>query len=458
MDTVEIETRHDTERPAALKPFVWLDEKPATPVFKHIRELKRQETTTELAHRVAGSRALLVNYGLIQHDFPFLREDALIARFPKLKRMTAPKRNAGVRRLIDDWLVENTAFMSKAQAAQTAVNTPIPIGEETTQAFRPPEYGRALVFSLRENAEGMGFRPGHDGLLDVKGVGVAPGVAPDSTDHSNGLLQLGIALLEVVYQQLIEKVFRHAGGLFDTLPIYGVVDLGFDIKWADGRLLPAGLLVRRAHVRQWYAGGFPASRREEVYMFEIELLLRKYGLNSTCWGTTYSVWEEGGEVFTLNKLQRQLVKMKPGAARQLRKHFRISHQPIEIQCANVQLTRDLNTTRPKTTLVDFTHYNVADQFTHPIYTPKHDAVCYRGNLLRLPGDPDFPQPDPRLRIPFYLTGQKGCLWGFPAHGADKKATSLCFALADEFRAGKLSREAVAQYLGTYLDLISRHLD
>lgn len=457
MGTIKPDARHDTERPEALPPFVWLAEKPATPVFKHIRELKRPETSSERAHRVAGARALLVNYALVQHDFPFLREEALLARFPQWKRLAAPKRAAEIRRLIDDWLVDNTAWMSGAQADQTAVNEPIPLGQESALAFRPPEYGRALVFSLRENAAGLGRRPDHDGLLDVKGTGVGPGVTPDPTDHSNGLLQLGIALLEVVYQQLIERVFRHAGGQFDTLPIYGVIDLGFDIKWADGRLIPAGVLVRRAHVRQWYAGGFPASRREETLMFDIELLLRRYGLSSTCWGTTYSVWEAGGEVFNINKLQRKLVKMSPAAARTLRKHFPIGEQPIEIQCANVQLTRDQRDAYPKTTLVDFTHYNVVEHFDHAVYTPKHDAVCHLGHFLLRPGDPGFLQPDPRLRIPFHLSGQKGCLWGFPAHGADKKATSLCFGLAAEFRAGRMTREEVAGYLGAYLELVGGHL-
>lgn len=440
-----------------LIPFEWLPQQPEKPVLKTIQDLKRKETTIERVRRVTSARALLVNYALIQHDFPFLNEGNLTARFPHLLEISPAARMSEIHTIIDNWLVDNTAFVSLAQAGQNEVNSPIPLGEETTLAFRPPEYGRALVFSLAENRKAQGLYPIRRGLLDVKGVGVGPGEKPTSADHSNGLLQLGVALMEVLHQQLIELVFRHAGGPFDTLPNYGVIDLGFDIIFKEGPPIPAGLLVRRAHVRQWHAGGFPDSPLEEEYMMEIELLLRKYGITSICNGTTYSLWEADGEVYYINHLQRKLIKTTPGFAAKLRKLFRISQQPIIIQGANVQLTRDLNTTYPKTTLVDFTHYSIVESFHNTVYSPQNNDLFYVGKYIYTPDHPQYQQVDPMLRIPSEWTDDPGCIWGFPSHRMTKKIRSLCYALAEDFAADKLSREEVSKYLGTYFKLITQHL-
>ena len=457
MGIVEKHPNSPAFTPVLSKSFEWLTEQPNQPLFKHIRELKRRETTKERAYRVAGARAVLVNYALIQHDFSFLRNEALMRRFPDLNGMTAQARKAEIERIIDNWLVENTAYISGAQIDQDHVSTPITLGEEVTFAYRPPDYGRALVFSLVENAKSMGLEPLQGGLLDVKGVGVEPGETPTFEDHSNGLLDLGTALLEVLQQQIMERVFRHAGGEFDTLPNYGVIDLGFSIKWPEGPQTPAGLLVRRAHVRQWDAGGFPSSKREEVYIMEVENILRKYGITSTCYGTTYTIWEANGKAYYINNLQRNLIELTPEALKTLRKWFDISTKPITVQSANVQLTRDLNKTNPKTTLVDFTHYNISEEFTHAIYTPDNKQVVYLGNMISRPGDPSFVQPDPKCRIPYDVSGVRGSIWGLQPKGVDRKIRSLCFNMAAGFSAGMLSKQDVSAYLGTYLELVSGHL-
>jgi hypothetical protein len=53
----------------------------------------------------------------------------------------------------------------------------------------------------------------------------------------------------VLFQSLIDEIFRRAAPWFWTVPVYGVVDLGFDARTRDGERVPAGLLVRRAHRR-----------------------------------------------------------------------------------------------------------------------------------------------------------------------------------------------------------------
>jgi len=199
---------------------------PAGPLLRRIEELAPDGLTPERALQVAGARAALLDRALLEHDFPFLREETHLARF----------------------LVEHAAFVSRPQARQSAVNSPIATTGIETTAYRPPDYGRAFVLPVLRNG-----RPA--GLLDVKGAGVAPRRRPSLAPHASGLMFLGEALREAVYTRLVDAALRHAGLRCRALPVYGVVDLGFDAYLPNGRSLPAGLLVRRAHRRPACSGG-----------------------------------------------------------------------------------------------------------------------------------------------------------------------------------------------------------
>ncbi len=457
MNDIKSGPDYDLAPPTMSKPFEWLVKKPKRPILKQVAEIDREETRSEQAVRVKGAKAVLVNYGLIQHDFPFLRKTALTTQFPGLKNLPAMDQEAEIRRIIDTWLVENTAFVSTAQAAQTVVNTEIPLGEEKTLAFRPPDYGRAMVFSLEENARALGQTPPGSGLLDVKGVGVAPDKTPSADDHSNGLFELGSAFAEILMQQIIERAFRHAGGMFDTLPNYGAIDLGFDIIDGDGGQRHAGLLVRRAHVRQWSAGAFPAGPLEEKYMMEIELLLRKYGITSTCAGTTYTLWESGGQLYFVNKFRREIGQFTADAEQFIRRKFPIAEKPVSIQGTNVQLTRNLDKNPPKTTLVDFTHYEIIDQCCSAVYVSMHNGHLFLGDTILHPDDVGFVHPDPQLAIPFRASGEVGCIWGYPNPLRKSKFMRLCFQIAEDYRAGNISRIDVSLKLGAYLQQLTQHL-
>jgi hypothetical protein len=431
--------------------FQWLAQKLHTPLLTHISEIKRpDETFGERVAPLAKPRIVLVNYGLVQRDFPQLSEASLMRLYPALADLPAPARKALVRDTIDQWLLDNAAFMSIPQAAQTHVNTPIETGEANTLAFRPPDYGRALVFSLEENARGRGEEPDIKGLLDVKGVGVGPGDTPGLQDHSNGLLELGTAILEVLYQQMIEGAFQHDGGQFSTLPIYGVIDCGFEIITPTGGKIPAGLLVRRAHVRQWHAGGFPASELEEDTMMAVELTLRRYGISSVCWGTTYSLWNSGDDTYIINYLQRDPECLGPARAAELKSVFGMNGQPMTVQGINVQLTRELSPHPPRATLVDFTHYGVYDRFEHAVFSPDADGYLYRGRHLLLPESPAYIQPDPRIAVPFAEWGESAPIDGFPASRGEKRVRSLAFGLAAQFAAGQLTRPALERRLNAFI--------
>ena len=80
--------------------------------------------------RLEKARIMYVDYELIRRDFPDVRE------------MSNPE--------IDNWLLDNTAYMSRTQVAQENANVQIPTTNEQRMAYRPKDYGRALVFPVED--------------------------------------------------------------------------------------------------------------------------------------------------------------------------------------------------------------------------------------------------------------------------------------------------------------------
>jgi hypothetical protein len=191
--------------------------------------------------QVSSARVVTADYELIRRDFP------------KLRQKTEAE--------IDGWLLANTAFMSVEQTQQLHTNFSIPQGTKTKTAMRPPDYQRALVFSV------------DGGLIDGKGFGA---VDPKLGDHSDGLATLSEVLREFVYEKMVQKLFDHARSGLHTVGSYAVIDWGFRVKYADGGTTPAGAILRQAHRR---APG-RVSLLDDDATKKIELLLRRYGVTS----------------------------------------------------------------------------------------------------------------------------------------------------------------------------------
>lgn len=73
-----------------------------------------------------GARVVVADYDLIRRDFP------------QLRNLSHDE--------IDQWLLQNTAYMAAPQAQQEGANTRIELSGKERSAYRPPQYGRALVF------------------------------------------------------------------------------------------------------------------------------------------------------------------------------------------------------------------------------------------------------------------------------------------------------------------------
>ncbi len=413
------------------------------PVLRTVGELG-PGAVPEAVRRVRTARTVFVNHALLQHDFPELRDEVSGQAGPEGGEPLAV------------WLRENAAFVSSRQAEQSQVNTPIEMTDETSVGFRPPAYGRALVFSLEEHSRRRGEAAGGaEGLLDVKGTGVGPRAGPSNKPHRNGLLALGEAFREVAFEGALNRIFQHAGSGCRTVPIYGVIDLGFDLELPGGVRVPAGLLVRRAHGRPRHPEGLkPASSPLVRVEVEIERLLRRYGVTTAGPSKTITLAEQDGAL-TVHYGPAPL-RYDPGNLERIRRLTGFRGGVARFEGINVQLTREAETDPSRTQVVDLGGFTVASRFEHPFVSLVATEILRLGEIFR-PEDPRFVQPDERIRLPYELWGKTGEIQGLRASGAEAaffhmdNPQILGFHLARELRAGNLSGGEVRQRLGAYVE-------
>lgn len=198
--------------------------------------------------KLSQAKIVIADYDLIRLDFP------------EMANKTNPE--------IDQWLLDQTAYISKPQAAQTTVNTSIPINEGRRKAFRPPHYGRALVYNMNHPETGQQI-----GLMDVKGAGA---LNPGQRDHGNGIATLGESLREFVWENMMRDVLADAGLENKTVGSYAVIDPGFDLVHADGSTSRAGFYIRQGHNR---VPDHPGAWLPETDRMRLQGILHRYGID-----------------------------------------------------------------------------------------------------------------------------------------------------------------------------------
>ncbi len=195
---------------------------------------------TEKMVEVRGARVVIADYDLLRRDFPHLQP-------------LTPEE-------IDSWLLQEAAFVSKAQVTPNSANTPIVKGTKTREGLRPKSYGRAMVL------------PVQGGFLDVKGSGAT---RPRRGSYETGLASTGEAIREFIWEKAVKRVLDHAGSEVATVGNYAVIDFGFDVIQEDGAKLPAGIVIRQAHDRMPHGGQI-----DNRNAAELETLFRRYGFTS----------------------------------------------------------------------------------------------------------------------------------------------------------------------------------
>jgi hypothetical protein len=266
-------------------------------------------------------------------------------------------------------------------------------------------------------------------LLDIKGAGVAPGRIPSHEEHSDGLEYLGVALSDFALQRIIDEIFRHAAPAFWTVPIYAILDLGFDISNGWRATAPAGMHVRRAHRRPLYGMDLPLSNSStEAIKIEIEMLLRCYGLTSTATGTSFDISFEENSVRLLYNRQ-PVTGLNDEEIELLRRLRRFNEDQFRVEGINVQITRDVEAEDSRGQLLDFGHINLRERFKHPVASLVRDRILRIGGVI-WPNDPAFIQPIPNLHLPLDKLGRM-------------TLNDRCFRLADQFREKQLSTSLMA---------------
>ena len=432
---------------------------PPGPVLRRLETLAADGLAAELAVRVAGARTVLLDRALLQHDFPFLRDAALARREPALARLPEAARGRAVRARLARFLEDQAGLVSRRQAGQSAVNTPIATTGEEATAYRPPDYGRALVLVARDPRD----RPA--GLLDVKGAGVAPRRRPSLAPHRSGLMYLGEALREAVYARLVDAALRHAGLPCRALPVYGVLDLGFDALLPSGRAVPAGLLVRRAHRRPDCRGGLKDPGSPLVALeLGLELALRRYGLTSAGPMTHLTISEAaatgtgsrgaggrtgrgvavrgiggvggaggtGGAGGIAVRWHQTPLRVPRREQAEIAAAVGFTGGTLTLEGVNIQLTREAEARRPRPQILDFGAWRARARFASPLASLVALRLLRLGEIVR-PDDPRYVQPDPRLALP------QGFL------------DVECFDLARQVRDGAVTPAALARRLDSAVD-------
>lgn len=234
----------------ALKSFVHQNVDPLRSALEVHPEAKVEEVL-----RLKNARVVIADYDLIREDFP------------RLSGLSHEQ--------IDNWLLEETAYISNGQKAQTTVNSFIEtLHDNKRQALRPPEYGRALVYEVAWQGEKIG-------VLDVKGAG---GIKPSHASHRSGTMTLGESLREFSYEKMITSVVEHSGIQNKVVGSYAVIDPGFDVIHPDGSSSRGGFYLRQGHRRytkaENMARGQPLGNgwMEAPWRQRFDKLLSRYGI------------------------------------------------------------------------------------------------------------------------------------------------------------------------------------
>lgn len=383
------------------------------PILRSLREFGDQVLEPEMFCRLRDARVIFADYELIVHDFE-----------PRFGR-PGDAIDGEVQRAIDDFLVEHCGVISAVQAAQTVTNSHIEIKQRRRLGYRPPYYGRAAVMPAGDPAR----------FMDVKGIGVQPGEIPKNEAHGTGLLLATEAVHEFLFERLCGAAFHHAGGEYEVVPSYAILDLGFmTVPWRNRRRERAVAIVRRAHTRprnQWDDDEPPGPVAVGV-MRDVALLLRRYGITSTA--GDYRIEERDGAL-VLHARDEEFV-FRDGEALRVAAMTGYAGGVLPIDAVNVQYTTGVADTPPHPQIYDFGSFRASADFQAPIYVASSAREVDLVGEMILPGDSRFPRAD-RCRLP-------------------ERANLVGSRLAWEYVHGRRSGASIARAIDRFVQRCFRH--
>jgi len=398
------------------------------PLIKEIGQVTSGRIGEEEVVSIRTASVVCANYRAIVHDFP----QVFSAEALRAKPLIGCDACAASRRLcpraINDWLIRNAAFVSRPQLLPNAVNSPIEVGDVVRTAYRPRAYGRAVVVPIDAPESAAGAR-----FLDLKGAGVAAGKIPTHEKHSTGLEYLGYVIADFFYGWLIDTIFARTFPGYHIVPVYAVLDLGFDIVNGWHGTAPAGLHVRRAHSRPVPDDWIPLSGSDrERLMLHVELLLRKFGLSTTGAANAFRLANaiDGDELVYLGEAVRVTTDLERQKATKVAQLIRDhSGEPGGDNCleiTNVQLASDASWSNKTLQVFDFGHIRAERDFVNPVANMVRNAALRVGRIIS-PRDASFVRPSNDLRVDPELCNRRSInALGFYAAQAFRSASKRAY--------------------------------
>ncbi|MDQ1159613.1 hypothetical protein QE385_004010 [Sphingomonas sp. SORGH_AS 950] len=369
---------------------------PPGPIIDDISQVSSAEIGQETAAHVKGAKVVCANYRAIVHDFPhFFGASADPAdKFAGCKSCEAIGKPCPA--AINQWLVRNAAFVSLPQSRGNGVNTRIDLDGVTRVAYRPPAYGRALIVPVDGH-----YAAGSAKFLDLKGAGVQLGETPSHEAYKNGLEYLGFAIADFLYGWLIDTLFARSYPGYHIVPVYAVLDLGFDIVGGWHGTSPAGMHVRRAHARPIPSESLPKAGSElEKLDLHIELLLRSFGLSTTGSGTSFRLANldiAGDDTLTYKSMPvAPLIEPERVMVTRIAEAIRASGGDC-LEITNVQMTSGGSWSQKAAQIYDFGQVRAERWFPNPIANAVRNTPLNVGRVMS-PADVTFVQPHPAIAV------------------------------------------------------------
>ena len=363
------------------------------PLVHDVNQISTGSIEQETVVRVRTAKVVCANYDAIVHDFPQVFSAEARRKAPLAGCADCAATGKLCRDAINAWLIRNSAFISRQQLLPNSVNSPIETGDEVRTAYRPPGYARSVVIAIDSPAA-----EGEAGYLDLKGVGVPAGRTPSHQPYSSGLEYLGYAIGDLFYGWLVDTIFARTCPGYHVLPVYAVLDLGFDIVGGWHGTAPAGLHVRRAHSRPLPHESLPMSgSAREKLMLHAELLLRAFGLSTTGHGTSFILTNSDPDEFIYHG---RPVELRNDAERKKAAHIADVIRESgsnRLEIINVQVTSEGDWDEKRLEIYDFGGFSAYRTFTSPVANLIRDAALNIGRIIS-PEQSSFVRPDPRVAV------------------------------------------------------------
>ena len=366
---------------------------------------------SEHFYRVNGARVVLINEGVLLRDIFGKHDDnSLAAASDELR----------------DWLLQEAAVLSSPHLCASEVHSAVDFSDQDPlPGTRFPRYGRAyskIVEVPGELAARQSGKPTHSPAsflwLDSKGTGLQPDRTPKCEEYATGLLPLDEALEEYLWTCILNNVMVHAGTTHRCLPIYGIIDLGFEFRDPAGNNRRSAVLIRRGHVRNVGSDLPIAFTHEHLSCLMIELLIRNYGVTSAAENPP-RVLIDGDEISLVSGKGQQ------GRTRLNASEIDVDPSKIagaEIDQVNIQF--GWSGLSDEIELVDTVHFKTVESFVRPLVSSVADRLGAWGGVI-LPDSADFVQPDEDISL-----DKRKCGWSNESDGTRTKKTRLaCRRLA-----------------------------